>query len=244
MARYRASHPTGRPPGGQRPGLADPAIPLRRDVRDAWQPLRNPAGARWLAGTLSDITPGGIGPEEAFDQPVLRSPFIQRYGRQSLRTFFSAPLGYVRRDPTLILDALTTGTRVSGCIGELLDHSAHTAGLDPVDPGPWGVPGVTWLATMALPILPVRVDRHGALARCWYRYPGTEHRPGRRRMAWPMWRTPLNLPMVQTLLDHPNINPNPDPTVRVRWEVDLAGLTSLGVLTVFGGERRQKPGSK
>lgn len=229
------------PPGRAKRG-PDPALPLRRDAREAWRDLLGTPAEKWISGAMSDMPPRTVNPFEAADQPVVRSPYIFPAGKMGVRTFFGSSLAFVRKDPTLIVDALIRGRRVDGCTGEMLDHSAYA---DPTAPTPWGDPGLTWLATMAMPMLPVTVDRHGALARCWYRYTRRGDKPGTLRMAWPLWSQPLDTHAIIALVEHPWINPCPEPDPLGRWEVDLDTLhRAMNVFAVHGAERRQVSGSK
>ena len=97
------------------------------------------------------------------------TPYAAPSGKQNLRTFFSKPLHEVRASPGRIHEALTGWRRVEGFTGEYLDHHVLNAAAD--SPG-WlrtaaesGVPGATWLATMALPVLPY-IGSNGEVAHC------------------------------------------------------------------------------
>jgi CRISPR-associated endonuclease/helicase Cas3 len=172
------------------------------------------------------------------DGRVVLTPFMAPAGGQKAATFFSKPLELVLKDPEVLHQALTGWQRLEGCTGENLDHRAIRTAVDTTTgvSTPSGVPGATWLATQALPLLPLSGDGRYLRAGLWYRY----HR--QRIMLWPVWKHPLDLDSVQALLTHPNLTPPPagQPTPCL----DRKGLVPLGVLTVAAAHRRPIPGGK
>ena len=103
-----------------------------------------------------------------------------------------------------IREALEAWRRVEGCTGEYLDAQVlNSAADDPLGRTHTerGVPGATWLATMAVPLLRVSGDGQRITATLW-------HRTSRRHvMLWPLWRRPLDLRAVQVLIEHPCLIP-------------------------------------
>jgi hypothetical protein len=211
---------------------ADPMRRQRDDYRQFAAEIRQidpRAAAYWLPHLLTDLAVDGNGRADL-------TPYTAPSGKQNLRTFFTKPLREVRASPGRIHEALTGWRRAEGFTGEYLDHHVLNAAAD--DPAGRagaenGVPGATWLATMALPLLRITGDGHNIAATLWHR---TERR---HVMIWPLWHQPLDRPAVQALLDHPCLIPaDPAPTVRsTAWP-------ALGVFAVYGAEREQIPGRK
>jgi hypothetical protein len=208
-------------------------------------PLRRPRGEyRQLAQEVCQIDPIAARiwlPHLVTDMAVDQSgrsantPFAAPSGKQNWRTFFGKPLGAVRGNPDYLREALSGWRRAEGFTGEYFDHHVLNSSAD--DPlgrsAERGVPGATWLATMALPLLRVTGDGSSALATLW-------HRCGRRLfMVWPLWRQPLGVHAVQALVEHPSLAP---------WQ-SATGLAAsshdwrpLGVFAVYGAERQSIPG--
>jgi len=222
----------------------DPRFPLRagagadpmRRRRDSYRQLAAEirqidarAAGYWLPHLLTDLAVDGSGRADL-------TPYTAPSGKQNLRTFFSKPLQEVRASPGRIHEALGGWRRVEGFTGEYLDHHVLNAAAD--DPAgragaESGVPGATWLATMALPLLRITGDGRNVAATLW-------HRAERRQvMIWPLWYQQLDRPAVQALLEHPCLIPaDPAPTVRrTAWP-------ALGIFAVYGAERQQIPRRK
>src|SRR5690606_5684000 len=64
-----------------------------------------------------------------------------------------------------------------------------------------GVPGATWLAIMALPLFRIGGDGRRVSATLWRSAP---RQPA--AMVWPLWRQPLDVQSVVTLLEHPAVS--------------------------------------
>ncbi|HUY45693.1 MAG TPA: hypothetical protein VMV92_08205 [Streptosporangiaceae bacterium] len=230
-----------RSPGAAIPGI-DPRFPfpagrgsdpMRRPreeyagLTDEVRAIDEQAATSWLPSLLTDLAIDSQGRADL-------TPFCAPSGKQNLRTFFDKPLAAVRSEPSRLREALTMWRRVDGFTGEYLDHHVLNSAAD--DPGGQpgaerGVPGATWLATMALPLLRIAGDGEQISAALW-------HRAGRRLvMIWPLWHQPLDLPAVQVMIEHPSLIPvDSRPTVRSgSWE-------ALGIFAVYSAERQRITG--
>lgn len=185
------------------------------------------AAARWLPHLVTDLATDTSG-------KAAITPFMAPRGQQKMRSFFEKSLDHVRRKPEYLTEALTGWRRVPAVTGEYLDHAALNAPVD--DPAgrtqqERGVPGATWLATMALPLLRLTGNGTDRAASLW-------HQAGQRSyMIWPLWQPPLEPPAVQALIEHPALRPvSPAPAVSsTQWK-------PLGINAVQGAERRKLPG--
>lgn len=208
----------------------DPAVPLLADVRSVVRSLAtDPAALRWFSACI-DHHSGITGDTDASQTTVTRSPYIHRRGQQTIRSFFAQSLDFLRRRPEYVEKGLATANLYApGLTGEGLDYRSYHL-LDSAGPGPAeAMPVVTWLATMALPLVPVIHAVYGSshgLARCWYQDP--EHPGAGRRMSWPLWTQPLGIPQVTALLSSPAMDPYQDSPER-RWWLDVEALEELGV---------------
>jgi CRISPR-associated endonuclease/helicase Cas3 len=211
---------------------ADPMRRPREDYRKLAEELRSideRAVDHWLPCLLTDLAVDRQGRADI-------TPFNAPSGKQNLRTFFAKPLDAVRAHPSRLREALIGWRRAEGFTGEYFDHHAlNSAADDPLGrtSAENGVPGATWLATMAIPLLRLSGDGYSVAATLW-------HRTGRRSvMIWPLWRQPLDRPAVQALLEHPCLTPiDPTPTIRsTEWE-------ALGITGVYGAERQPIPRRK
>ncbi|MEU8661423.1 type I-G CRISPR-associated protein, Cas3-extension family [Actinoplanes philippinensis] len=215
---------------------ADPMRVKRADYRPWAQQLlsHTPTAAQqsWLAALVTDLAADTEG-------RAALTPFTAPAGQQSLRSAFVKPLAEVRKAPTdRLTEALTRWRRISGYTGEYLDHRAPRGGADhPTGKaGTAGVPGATWLALMALPILRLTGNGNRPRATLWHTLP--KNKP---TMIWPIWRPALNLPAIQTLLEHSALipaNDNGTLTVsRCHWK-------PLGVFAIGSAIRQPTDGGK
>jgi hypothetical protein len=99
-----------------------------------------------------------------------------------------------------------------------------------------GVPGATWLAIMALPLLRLTGDGANARSTLWRRLPSRQ-----AVMVWPVWRRPLDLPAVVTLIEHPDITID---VVDGQYVTDTNAWSALGVFAVAAATRRPVEGRK
>jgi hypothetical protein len=198
-----------------------------RELSDEIRAIDDSAASDWLPCLFTDLA---IDAQQRADL----TPFCAPSGKQNLRTFFEKPLSAVRSDPAVLREALTAWRRVDGFTGEYLDHHALNSAAD--DPrgqvgAEHGVPGATWLATMAIPLLRIAGDGQRIEATLWYRV-------GRRHvMVWPLWYEPLDLRAVKVMIEHPCLAPFDErPTVRSdTW-------AALKIFAVYGAERQRIPG--
>jgi hypothetical protein len=180
----------------------------------------------WMPSLFTDLAVDSQGRADL-------TPFCAPSGKQNLRTFFDKPFSAVRANPTYLCEALLGWRRVDGFTGEYLDHRVLNSAAD--DPGgrsaERGVPGATWLATMALPMLRLTGDGERVKATLW-------HNMERRSfMVWPLWEPPLDYFAVTVLIEHPTLVPiDSRPTVR------YSAWSDLGILAVYGAERQRIPG--
>ena len=197
-----------------------------RDLAADLQRLDPQATARWLPHLFTDLAVDNAG-------RAALTPFAAPRAKQSVRTFFGKSQELVRSQPSLIREALSGWRRVNGVTGEYLDHRVLNSPVD--DPqgskaAERGVPGATWLATMALPLLRLTGDGQRSAATLWHQL------DQRSIMLWPLWDKPLDTHAVRALLEHPSLRPvSSAPTVR------SANWPSLGVFTVYAAEREKLP---
>ncbi|MBM0238672.1 hypothetical protein JNW88_18700 [Micromonospora sp. ATA32] len=206
---------------------------LRQTIEQITGDERGPDLGRWFAALVTDLAVDAKG-------RAALTPYTAPAGQQSLRSFFTRPLDEVRKNPRLLIsEALTRWRRVDDYTGEYLDHRVLRSAADhpsgkSVEAG---VPGATWLAVMAFPLLRLTGTGSSPQATLWHTV------PGRRQalMVWPLWQQPLNTHAVSALLEHPALRP------RVTAEgvaVARACWPPLGVFAVAGASRQGVEGRK
>jgi hypothetical protein len=134
--------------------------------------------------------------------------YMAPIGRQTARSFFAKPLQAVRSSTEqLLMEALGDWRWHDGHTGEMLDGHSYTGPADATDglAGWRAVPGAVWLATMALPLDPLRLSPDdGVESGLWHWDPGR----ATMVMTIPAWDEPLTLPQVEALIhaggDHPS----------------------------------------
>jgi len=226
-----AEFPTGKNGIGTDP-MRVPRTTYRQHTDRILGPQPTPIQQSWLACLITDLAADS-------DGRAALSLFTAPTGQQSLRSAFHKPITQVRKAPAArIHEALFKWQRIEGYTGENLDHRASRGAADHPSGqgGSAGVPGATWLALMALPVLRLTGDTTRPKGTLW-------HRPGRRRpiMTWPVWRQALDLFAVRTLLEHPALAPvDTNGTITV----SSAGWEPLGVFAVAGATRTAPDGSK
>ena len=142
----------GVPPGFPKSKAGSGPDPMRVDRNDfrvlVDQYRSDPAALAWMTSLVTDLSGDN-------KNRVTISAFMAPSGQQSIGTYFKTALDLVRRHPAHLRHALTGWQRVDGFSGEYLDHRALASAADhpsgrSVESG---VPGATWLAIMALPLL-------------------------------------------------------------------------------------------
>ncbi|MFI6784432.1 hypothetical protein [Micromonospora sp. NPDC050276] len=214
----------------------DPARPPRGQYRAVTSALgdgdRRSPSHRWASVLTTDLAVDS-------DGRVGLTPYNAPVGQQSLRGMFTKPLDHVRTDPHRHLrEALSGWRRVDGYTGESLDHRAlrsaadHPTGLST----PAGVPGATWLAIMALPLLRLTGTGTTVQATCWHHLAGTKQ----AIMAWPLWCLPLDTHAIAALLEHPDLRPISNST---QAAAPRGAWPALGVFTMAAATRIPTPKS-
>jgi hypothetical protein len=237
------------PPGGVLPGShpdfplaktgtgSDPMRVARGEYRFALAaPLladRADIAHTWLHALVTDL-------DEDNNKRAAITPYTAPSGQQSIRSFFEKPLSLLRNHPQHIEEAIAGWRRVDGYTGEYLDHRVLRSAADhpsgqSVEAG---VPGATWLAEMALPLLRLTADKHGAIATGWHR--AAQGRGRRMTLVWPLWTPPLDCDAIQVLLEHPCLRPSKDAPVTI----DMTPLRALGVFMVCAAQRQPIEGRK
>jgi hypothetical protein len=213
---------------------SDPMRVVRDEYRGHVETVGQFAGQsalRWQAAIATDLACDKEG-------KVILTPFFAPSGQQTVRSFFEKPMTMVRREPELLLEALTAWRRVPGVTGEYLDHRVLRSKADHPrgESAEIGVPGATWLAIMALLLLRLTGDGTSARSTLWRRLPGRQ-----AVMVWPVWRLSLDLPAVVTLIEHPAI------TIDVadgQYVTDTTAWSALGVFAIAAATRRPVEGRK
>ncbi|KUL29469.1 type I-G CRISPR-associated protein, Cas3-extension family [Actinoplanes awajinensis] len=193
------------PAGGALPGVSAEFPPLgaapdklrlpRPDFRTYAERITdNPQVERWLGMLVTDLTLDN-------EKRIAITPYAAPSGKQSMRTMLEKPLAELRKRPELLREALTGWRRQPGVTGEYLDHRVlyDTADTpDGRDGSERGVPGATWLALMAYPLLSTTAPTGPPLSTCWQ-----DRGRNDRRMVYPLWSQQLDIPAIVALLNHP-----------------------------------------
>lgn len=208
----------------------DPLRWPRQEYRQRAAALRRThplAAERWLPCLTTDLAIDAQG-------RAALSPFLAPAGQQKIHTFFEKPLKAVRDNPDYLHQALTRWRRIEGFTGEYLDHRVLRSAAD--DPQgragrEAGVPGATWLATMALPLFRLTGDGQKLRSTLWHRVANTHI------MIWPLWTPALDPDAIRCLLELPTFTPLDD-----RPTVSPSHWAALGVFSVHGAHRQRIPG--
>jgi len=227
--------PTDLPPPGAAPDpLRLPRARLRELAVTTYR-RDGPSAERWLASLVTDLSLDERGRAGI-------SLFTAPAGRQSMRTMLEKPLADLRRRPTALREALTGWRRCPDVTGEYLDHRAVFDAADAPDGRPRmrGVPGATWLALMAFPLLRTTAVAGSRVSSGWQNGPGRSG--GRRpredpRLVYPLWSAPVDGHAIVALLEHPVLlgaGPGPAPSP----------ARALSIFWVGAAERRPLPGGK
>ncbi|GIJ49420.1 hypothetical protein Val02_63060 [Virgisporangium aliadipatigenens] len=185
------------------------------------------AGERWMASMVTDLS--------LDDQ---KRANISRYaapsGKQSMRTMLEKPLSHIRTNPGVLREAILGWRRYPGVTGEYLDHRVLFDAADAPDGKPMerGVPGATWLALMAYPLLRTTATAGEATSTGWQRPPG---RRTTHQLIYPLWSHPLDMHTIPTVLDHPILD-----SAQPGRPPDLAQV--LSIFLICCAQRRRIPG--
>jgi hypothetical protein len=218
----------------------DPMRGERARHREAVELVRQVGGeeaVRWHTTLVTDLATDAKG-------NVALTPYSAPVGQQTVKSSFEKTLSLVRADPRHLHRALSGWRRVPGYTGEYLDHHVLRTAADlPLgDSSEIGVPGATWLALMALPMLRLTGDGTSVLASLWRRV------ARQRVMLWPLWRQPLDMPGVVTLIEHPAINVLSIEGTATGYDfslrTDATHWPALGVFTVGAARRVTMDGRK
>ncbi len=187
--------PTDFPPPGEAPDrLRLPRPQLRNYLEEL--PDQHPSSIEnWLSSLVTDLSLDEKGRADI-------SLFTAPSGKQSMRTMLEKPLAAVRNNPQSLSEALLGWRRYPGVTGEYLDHRALYDAADAPDGKPMnrGVPGATWLALMAYPLMLTSAEGHQPVTSGWQRPRG---RGAQLRLVYPLWSTPIDAHAAVTLLTHP-----------------------------------------
>ncbi|MFN8079717.1 MAG: hypothetical protein U0Q19_09130 [Kineosporiaceae bacterium] len=197
----------------------------------------------WLSSLVTDLS---IDDKQRADISLFTAPS----GKQSMRTMLEKPLAPLRANPELLREALVAWRRYPGVSGEYLDHRVLFDAVDAPDgrPAERGVPGATWLALMAHPLLRTSSEGTHPMTTCWQDL----GRKRGRRMIFPLWSSPLEVPAIQAVLAHPvfiGAEPGEPPAratlLSVFWvghaaRRRIAGRTFAGVLAPMGQPTRPR----
>lgn len=180
------------------PGEAPDKVRLRRsELRTYVEHVAQTDGdaaERWLSSLVTDLS---IDNKQRADISLYAAPS----GKQSMRTMLEKPLQLVRKNPDLLREALVAWRRYPGVSGEYLDHRVLFDATDSPtgQPAERGVPGATWLALMAYPLLYTSAQGGEPRTTCWQDL----GRGTGKQMVYPLWSAPLDSSGVRALLNHP-----------------------------------------
>jgi hypothetical protein len=185
----------GMPPPGAAPDrLRLPRPQLAALAGDVWE-HGGEEEERWAASLVTDLA---LDKDGRAATSLMTAPS----GKQSMRTMLVKPLAVVRRQPGVITEALTGWRRYPGVTGEYLDDQVlyDAASAPDGDSNERGVPGATWLALMAYPLLRTTAVAGQPWTTTWQ---NTDARPGDRHMTYPLWSAPADIHAAAALLQHP-----------------------------------------
>ena len=158
-----------------------------------------------------------------------------------MRSMLQFPLEFVRSRPEVLREALNRWRRYPGVSGEYLDHRVLFDAVDAADgkSAERGVPGATWLALMAYPLLlttgtGTRSSGGGGQVTStgWQ---DLSSREDRWRLVYPLWSAPLDIHAVRTLLSHEILG-------RAAPGSPPPGADLLSVFRICHAHRRSSPG--
>jgi len=184
--------PPGLPPRCAAPDkLRVPPVELR-NLATELSVHTNPEAEAWLASLVTDLCLDERGRSAI---SLMAAPS----GKQSMFTMLDKPLQLVRDHPEYLREALVGWRRRTGVTGEYLDHQVlyDAADSGDGDSAERGVPGATWLAVMAYPLLRTTSTGPNPVTSGWHR------RVGQLELVYPLWSQPLDIYATLALLEHP-----------------------------------------
>ena len=218
--------PPGLPPRCAAPDKLRVAPAQLRDLAAELSVRTDAEAEAWLASLVTDLC---LDDKGKVDISLMAAPS----GRQSMFTMLDKPLALIRDHPAYLREALFGWRRRPGVTGEYLDHQVL---YDAADSGDGeseerGVPGATWLAIMAYPLLRTTSAGADPITTGWHR------RPGHRQVefVYPLWSKPLDTYAIVALLEHPLWSANADGEMP-------AEARALSVFDVGRARRRRVPG--
>jgi hypothetical protein len=214
------------PPPGEAPDKLRLTRPELRKYAQLVSSTHGDDAEGWLSSLVTDLS---VDDKQRADISLFAAPS----GKQSMRTMLEKPLARVRSEPGVLGEALTAWRRYPGISGEYLDHRVLFDAVDAPDgkPAERGVPGATWLALMAYPLMITTASGGEPVTTCWQDL----GRKAGRRLVYPLWSQPLTVDAVKAVLAHPVLaraEPGPGP--------DKAQM--LSIFWVCHAERRRIPG--
>jgi len=216
--------PPGLPPPGAAPDKLRVPPTLLRDLATELSVRANTEAEAWLASLVTDLCLDDEG-RSAISLMVASS------GKQSMFTMLDKPLALLRDHPQYLREALVGWRRHPGVTGEYLDHQVLFDAADSAvgTSEERGVPGATWLAIMAYPLLRTTSAGADPVTTGWHR------RNRHWELVYPLWSQPLDAYAVVALLEHPLWSANIDEDLPVEARV-------LSVFEVGRAQRRRIPG--
>lgn len=214
----------------------DPMRATRDDYRNLAAELHHqPKALTWLASISTDLAIDN-------ENRTALSLYMAPSGKQTVGTYLGKSLEAIRAHPEYLHQALTRWKRIAGISGEYLDHQVINNGAsDPRGKSTErGVPGATWLACMALPLL--RVTGTGTAPRTTGWHKPTPRGPS--TMIWPLWKQPLDPTTIQTLLEHPALVPTETNAGHATITTHPDTLAELGIFHLSAAQRQPLPPRK
>ena len=218
--------PPGLPPPGAAPDKLRVPPAVLRTLASELSLHTNAEAEAWMASLVTDLCLDDKG------RSVI-SLMAAPSGKQSMFTMLDKPLTLVRDHPEYLREALVGWRRHPGVTGEYLDHQvlydAADSGVGTAEER--GVPGATWLAVMAYPLLRTTSAGADPVTTGWH------CRAGQWEFVYPLWSHPLDTNAIVALLEHP------------LWSASVDGnmpaeARTLSVFEVGRAQRRRIPGRK
>jgi hypothetical protein len=215
--------PDDLPPPGAAPDRIRLAPAVLRQYVSSLEGDRR-ANHQWVASFVTDLAVDDKGRAAI---SLLAAPS----GNRSMRTMLEKPLELIRQSPDRLGEALQNWVRVPDYTGEYLDHRVLFDAADAPDgkSRERGVPGATWLALMAYPLLrTTSLDGRTPATTGWRRTPAGPV------FEWPLWQPPLTAEAVPVLLEHPAVH-SVDPSRQHTHQ-------ALGIFAIHRAQRRRVSG--